>query len=275
MDRALRRSLSLATLAGLTNLIVIVALLAWFDHPTVALSPEPRLAAVVATAFLVGFAPAFLAVHTRLLAPALAYVAIFGGFLLLEVTSPGADWVGVAVELHAPSDVPPLSYAREGVLWYSLFAAVAAVEFVLRGGYGLGGNRLRNLPRFPLPRPMVAILVTGLSLAYSLHVYALTASAFLPLRKQLVAIAAVTTVAAVSLTAFLSWGLLAPPGLGACYLPLPIVGRMLGVPAVLLRGDTALAFALLLVSIAIVEDDLRRRFAPRDRPRFATGSDSG
>lgn len=162
MPRHALRTVSVAGLGGIANAAVVVALLTYFDYPLIETNAE--LATLAAQAFLLGFVPLLITAHTRLLAPAGGFAILLGRVVHAELTSPAPEKVG---ELGSNAIVEgPFHVRNYAEAWFALLALLliaGVVEFALRRGYGLGADRLRNLPALPLSRPVLVGVLAGLS----------------------------------------------------------------------------------------------------------------
>jgi len=261
------RAVTIAVIAGLANVAVVVGLYARDGYPV--LESASATAVLVVTAFLVGFVPAVLSIHTRLIAPIVGFFALLVGVGFLEATTPSPEWgeLGGSVVVDGPTHVG--SYANTWSLWVALLCYAGALEFGLRRGYGLADGRLRNLPSLPLDRRSV----TGASLGVAGLVG--LATALLVLRAGIrppaaagVVFVFATAVAAVPLAGLLARRLLAPAVLFAIPVPYLLVFEAFVTTDspvhILLFGPYAVVLAL----VGALEAVVRARRADEAGGRF-------
>ncbi|ELY30888.1 hypothetical protein C500_07618 [Natrialba magadii ATCC 43099] len=203
------RSLAAGAIGGLLNVTCILALFARGNYPV--LDSPTQLAVLVLAGFTLGFVALFITSYTRLLTPAVGFLAVLAGAAYLELTTPLPEWdeLGGYVIVDGPTHVS--SYAHTWYVWLSLVVVAGLVEFGLRRGYGVGDGRLRNLPSFPLSRiglgRTVATAAGLVGLATALLVLR---AGIQPSASVLVGFVVATAVAAVPLAALFSRGLVIP-----------------------------------------------------------------
>lgn len=136
MNRPNRFAIAVAVLGGATH---TTALLVFFERVEYVTADAPVWVGVFALlAFAQGALPLLASAHSRLVAPASGTLAAFAVLLAAELPAVGES---------TPLDAYVMSVFTGITLGLALFVGV--LEFALRQGYGLGTERLRNLP--PLP----------------------------------------------------------------------------------------------------------------------------
>lgn len=268
MDRRPVATLALASVAGLGNVAVVLALYARADYPILGSSID--VAPLVVTGFVVGFVPLLVSAYTRLLAPAVGFVAVLAGTVYLELTSPSPEWseLGGYVVVDGPTHVG--SYANTWYVWLALLLLAGAVEFAIRRGYGIGNRRLRNLPDLPIPRPVLAWTVAGFAALVGVATTLLVIrSGIEPSPVALVVFAVTSGVVAVPLAALLARGLLLPIVLFAALVPYFVTVEVFATTDspvhILLFGP----YAVVIAAAWLLEEAVRSRLWGWDGGRFA------
>ena len=242
---------------GLVNAAVVVGLYAHGEYPV--LESTTATAVLALTAACVGFVPLFLAAYTRLIVPAVGVLAALLGTVWLEVTTPTPEWgeLGGFVIVDGPTHAS--SYANTWYLWLALAVLAAVVEFRLRQQYGVGADRLRNLPE-TLSRANWIGIVSGTALLLG------AASSLLVVRSgigstagALVVFFVAAAVTAVPLWATFEDGAIVPLAL---YLPVPYFL----VIEVFVTTDSPVhlllfgPYAIVLAIVWLLERTIRTRF---------------
>ncbi len=263
------RALTIAAVAGLANVAVVVGLYARDGYPV--LESTSATAVLVATAFLVGVVPALLSVHTRLIAPIVGFLALLVGVGFLEVTTPSPEWgeLGGYVVVDGPTHVG--SYANTWYLWVALLLYAGVLEFGLRGTYGLADGRLRNLPSVPLDRRSLAVLSAGSAVVVGLATATLVVrSGIRPTLAAAVVFVFAAAVVAVPLVGLFVRGLVTPVVLFVALVPYALVVEAFVATDspvhILLFGP----FAAVLALAGALEAAGRARFGGDDRKRVAS-----
>ncbi|ELY94312.1 hypothetical protein C482_18427 [Natrialba chahannaoensis JCM 10990] len=260
-------SLAVGATGGLLNVTCVLALFARGSYPV--LDSPTQLTVLALAGFTLGFVALFIASYTRLLTPAVGFLAVLAGTVSLELTTPLPEWgeLGGYVIVDGPTHVS--SYAHTWYVWLSLVVVAGLVEFGLRRGYGVGDGRLRNLPSLPLSRSGL-----GRTVATAAGLVGL-ATALLVLRAGIrpaavlvfVVFVVATAVAAVPLVALLSRGLVVPIALFALVpyaLAVEVFVTTDSPVHILLFGP----YALLLLATAVVEYWLRANLSGWDGGQF-------
>ncbi|WP_226006670.1 hypothetical protein [Natrinema salinisoli] len=164
MTRSSVTSIAIGTGGGIASVVVVGALLSYFDYDVVTSASE--LWMLLPGAFVLGFVTVAVSAHTRLVSPGGGFAALLTTVVYAELTT-DAPWAvvergdGLIVEgsFHA------LSYAETWYVWLALLLVAGVAEFAVRRGYGLGDARLRNLPALPLSRTDLWLVVTACSVA--------------------------------------------------------------------------------------------------------------
>ena len=267
MARPSTRALGFSAVAGLANVATVAWLYTRFDYP---LLESPGSTAVFAvTAFVVGFVPTVFTIHTRALSPVFVFLGALTGGVVLEVTSPPPEWGELGGYTVVDGPIYILNYASAWYLWLALALFAGTVEFGLRRGYRLGGDRLRNLPELPLSRGALTRIVGGVAALFGFAVFLLTLRQGPSPRIAAVAILlGAIAVAAIPLAALLWRGIVSSLVLFSLWVPyilLVDVFRTTESPVhLLLLGP----YALVLVIVWALEEVLRRRVGGWDGGRF-------
>src|SRR6056297_3351603 len=159
MDRPSASTIGAASVAGLANIVVIIALYAHGEYP--ALESVASMVPVVLGGFGLGFVAVFVTLYTRLLSPAFGFATALLGTVFLVLTSPSPAWstLGEYTVVEGPAHAS--SYAHTWYVWLALLLYAGVVEFALRRGYGIGAEQLRHLPSMPLSRRALRWTVAG------------------------------------------------------------------------------------------------------------------
>lgn len=271
MDRPSTSAVVAASVAGLANGATILALYAHGDYP--ALESTASMTPVVLRGFGLGFVAVFVTLYTRLLSPALGFVAALLGTVYLALTSPSPTWgtLGEYTIVEGPTHVS--SYAHAWYVWLALLLYAGVVEFALRGGHGIGADRLRNLPSMPLSRRALRWTVAGVAGFVALATTRLVIRAGIaPTWSALIVFVLTLPAAAVPLAALLRDGALLPMALFAAYVPYALILEVFVTTDsplhILLFGP----YAIVLAVAWGVETALRDRISGRNGGRFGVGS---
>lgn len=255
-------TVALASVGGLANATVVLALFARAGYP--ALESPAELAVLALTAFTLGFVSLFASAHARLLTPAVGFLAVLAGTVYTELTTPMPEWgeLGDYVIVEGPTHIA--SYANSWYVWLSLVLFAGVVEFAVRRGYGLGAHRLRNLPDVPLSRAELVWFVGGIAGLVGLATTLLVIQAGIrPAASGVFVFVAATAVAAVPLAALLTRGLLAPILLFALLVPYFLTVEVFVTTDspvhILLFGPYAVVLAVVAVLEAAIRSRLRGR----------------
>ncbi|RQG97209.1 hypothetical protein [Natrarchaeobius chitinivorans] len=208
-------SIAAGLAGGVLNVAVVLALYARGGYPTL-----ESVAGIAVPAFALGFLALFVSAHTRLFAPAIGFLAVLAGTASVELTTPHPEWgtLDGYVIVDGPTHVA--SYANTWYVWLSLVLVAGLLEFGIRRGYGLGGERLRNLPTVPLSRATLAWFVGGGSSLVGAATVLLVLRAGIRPPVASVAVFAVTAaVVGVPLAALLGRGIVSPAVLFAVLVP--------------------------------------------------------
>lgn len=260
-------TIATAALGGLANVAVVLALYARGDYP--ALESAPEIIVLAVTAFLVGFLPWFAAAYTRLLMPALGFLAALFGTVSLELTTPAPEWsqLGEFVVVDGPTYAS--SYANGWYVWLALLTVAGVLEFAIRRGYGFGEDRLRHLPTLPFSRDRLVRTVGAVAalVGFAATLLVLRAGIRPPAAAAVVFVFA-AAVTAVPLAALLARGIVAPTVLFA---PVPYFL----VYEVFVTTDSPLhillfgPYAVVLALAWVLEEAIRSRLRGWDGGRFA------
>ncbi|MWV65516.1 hypothetical protein GRS48_11905 [Halorubrum sp. JWXQ-INN 858] len=258
------RTLLVATIGGFAHLGVVEFLFRLLGHVPDSLWP---LASVENAAFVFafGFLVVLLTVHTRLLSPVVGLPALLAWATYRDVASPTPVWSELGGHLVVDGPVSLARYVWTWEVWLATFVVLAAVEYGLRHHYGVGDERLRNLPPLPSSRREVALVAGAAGGTFGVAVVAWMAgigvnpAGILPLL-------AVTTglAAAVPVGAAVARGLVAPT---ACFLALVVpvllgqtfAGSEGGPVFLLFLGPIAVGFAI----VGLLENVIRSRLSGR------------
>ncbi|WP_049922884.1 hypothetical protein [Halopiger djelfimassiliensis] len=265
----MRRSstaLGIAALGGLVNAGTVLALYARGDYP--ALESTGWIAVLVTMTVVLGFLPVFVSAYTRLLTPAVGWIAVFAGTVVLEVRSPMPEWgrLGEYVVVDGPTYVS--SYATAWYVWLALLSFVGVVEFAVRRGYGIGDGRLRNLPTLPLSRRSRRLIGGGAACLVGLATTLLVVRTGIdPTVTAVVVFLFTVAVTAVPLAAVLGEGIVTPTVLftPVLYALVYEVFLTTGSPVYLLLFGP---YALVLVAVWKLEAGLRARLGGWNGGRF-------
>ncbi|ELZ16414.1 hypothetical protein C477_15320 [Haloterrigena salina JCM 13891] len=181
MNRSLVASVTAGVLGGLANVMVTRELLERVDSPFFEPGREtalnPGTIGSVADAphvwlgvFALGFVPLFATTATRLLAPGGGFVALLVGVVHTVLTAPFPEGTPMAWGTLVEGPFYASNYAKSWYAWLSLLLVAGVAEFALRRGYGLGDERLRNLPTLPLSRSQLRAVVLGSGLLVGLGI---------------------------------------------------------------------------------------------------------
>ncbi|RKD97776.1 hypothetical protein [Halopiger aswanensis] len=209
MARLSPATLAIAALVGLANVGVVFALYARGDYP--ALEPTAELAVLALTTFVVGVLPWFASAHTRLVTPALGFLGALAGTVFLELTTPAPEWsrLGEYVVVDGPTHAS--SYANAWYVWLALLTVAGVLEFAIRRGYGIGDDRLRNLPTLPFSRDRLVRTVGAVAALVGLAATLLVLrSGIRPPAAAAVVFLFAAVVTAIPLAALLARGIVAP-----------------------------------------------------------------
>ncbi len=80
-------------------------------------------------------------------APAAGFVFVLGGTVSVELATPNPEWSTLDGYVIVDGPTHVASYANTWYVWLSLLLVAGGLEFAIRRGYGVGDDRLRNLPR--------------------------------------------------------------------------------------------------------------------------------
>lgn len=261
------RKIGVATVGGLANVAVVLALYVRADYPT--LESTVDIASLGIPVFAVGFVPLLVSAHTRLVAPAAVFLAALGGTAYVELTTPMPEWgeLGGYVVVEGPTHVG--SYANAWYVWLSLALVAGVLEFAVRRGYGIAGTPVTNLPAFPLSRIVLVGTVVGVAGLVGIATTLLVLRAGIrPPIAALVVFAVAAAVTAVPLWALLGRGLLSPAVLFAVLVPYFLVVEVFVATDspvhLLLFGP----YAVVLAIIEVLEAALRSRLRGWDGGRF-------
>ncbi|WP_306053119.1 hypothetical protein [Natronococcus wangiae] len=215
MTRLPFRTAALATVGGVGNAAVVLALYARAEYPT--LESTVGLAAPV---FAVGLVAVLVSASTRLVAPTVGFLAALIGTTYVELTSPMPECGELRGYVVVDGPTYVADYANAWYVWLSLALVAGLLEFAIRRGYGIADGRLRNLPAFPLSRTAIAGTVAGFAGFVGIATALLVLRAGIrPPLAALVVFAAAAAVTAVPLRALLARGLLSPVLLFAVVVP--------------------------------------------------------
>ncbi|AEH37245.1 hypothetical protein [Halopiger xanaduensis] len=263
MTRPSPTTVAIAALGGLANVAVVLGLYARGDYPA------PEVAVLAVTAFLVGFLPWFATAYTRLLTPAIGFLAALSGTAYLEFATPPPEWgqLGEYVVVDGPTHVS--SYANAWDVWLALLTVAGVLEFAIRRGYGIGGDRLRNLPTLPFSRDRLVRTVGSVAALVGLAATLLVLRAGIrPPAAAAVVFLFAAAVTAVPLAALLARGIVVPTVLFAL-VPYTLVYEVFVTTDsplhILLFGPYAIVLALAWV----LEEAIRSRLGGWDGGRFA------
>ncbi|WP_418282753.1 hypothetical protein [Halorubrum sp. DTA98] len=258
------RTLLVAAIGGVAHLSVVEFLFRWLGHVPDSLWP---LAAVESAAFVFAFGVlvVLLSAHTRLLSPVVGLPALLAWATYRDVVSPTPVWSELEGYLVVDGPVYLTSYVGTWYVWLATFVVLAAVEYGIRQRYGLGDNRLRNLPPVPPSRRATVLVAGAVGGTFGIAVVAWMAGIGVN-PTGIVPVLAVTTAlaAAVPVGAAVGRGLVAPT---ACFLALVVpallnqtfVGSEGGPVFLLVLGPLAVGFAI----VGALENALRSRLSRR------------
>lgn len=264
-------AIALGITTGGLNLAVILVLYRQYGYP---LPDGVALVGFAATLFVLGFIPGFVSGHTRLVVPIVGFLVLLTGVATAEVTTPAPEWDTLGEYTVVVGDLYVSRWANDLQIWVALLLAGGVAEFALRDGYGLGAERLRNLPTVPLSGYVVAWLAGGFGALFgatiTVHTVRIGVS---PTGIEFVIFLAATLAVAVPLAAVLTRGLVAPIVLFGLVVPRPLLTEVFETPDsplfLLLLGPIAVVFAL----VAAIEYLVRYQWRTGDDGnRFATDS---
>ncbi|OIB58725.1 hypothetical protein [Natrialba sp. SSL1] len=261
------RSLAVGAIGGLLNVTCVLALFVRGSYPI--LDSPTQLAVLALAGFALGFVALFITSYTRLLTPAVGFLAVLVGTVYLELTTPLPEWeeLGDYVIVDGPTHVS--SYAHTWYVWLSLVVVAGLVEFGLRRGYGVGDGRLRNLPSLPFSRRGLGRTVgTAAGLVGLATALLVLRAGIQPSASVVVVFVVATAVTAIPLAALLSRGLVVPIALFALVpyaLAVEVFVTTDSPVHILLFGP----YALVLLVAAAVEYWLRAKLGGWDGGRFA------
>lgn len=158
-SRPTATTLALAAVGGLVNVAVVFTLYVRAAYPI--LESTGDIAVLAVALFAVGATAVFASAYTRLLTPALGWIAALAGTAYYELTTPMPDWGELDGHVIVEGPTHVASYANTWYVWLALALFVGVLEFGIRRGYGLGEQSLQNLPDLPLSRADLARTVVG------------------------------------------------------------------------------------------------------------------
>lgn len=267
MARPSTSTLGASILGGLLNVVVIFAVLAHIDYPT--LSVATGTAVVATTGFALGFIAIFVTVHTRLLSPAIGYLAVLAGTTYLALSTPQPEWGELNGHIIVDGPTHVLSYANSWYVWLALVLYVGVIEFGFRRGYGIGDHRLRNLPDLPLSRWTIAWVSAGFAgLIGVTTVLVIFQTGIRLSAADVIFVVFIAAVAAIPLVAILRYGVLLPAVLFGVFVSYMLTSGVFVTTEspvhILLFGP----YAIVLVLAWVVESALRSRFRGWNGGRF-------
>ncbi|RQG89966.1 hypothetical protein EA462_08135 [Natrarchaeobius halalkaliphilus] len=272
MVRPSPSSIALGAVGGGVNVALVLALYARAGYPT--LETYAGVSLLVVTGFVLGFVPAFVSAHTRLIVPAIGFLAALAGTVFVELTTPSPEWSELEGYLVVDGPTHVGSYANTWYVWLSLFLLAGVLECGIRQGYGIETRRLRNLPTPPFSPGTLAWVVLGFAslVGVSTVLLALRAGIRPPIAAVGVFVGAVG-VTAVPLAAVLARGIVSPAILFAVLVPYVLsveVFTTTDSPVHLLLFGP---YAVVLVVAWVLEATVRSRVRGWDGGRFV--SDGG
>lgn len=211
MNRPVRTSLVSGAVGGLMSVGVVGTLLSYFDNHVV-MSPLDFWALVLG-AFVLGLISVWFSAYTGLLSPGGGLLLVLVTVVSVELTTPSPQQIG---ELGGNAIIDgsffALSYASTWYLWLALLLVAGVGEFAIRQGYEYHDDRLRNLPKLPLSRGELVILVSGCSVIVGLATMGVLVHGQLwdTISGYSIGFASATVATAISLTALLSRGIITP-----------------------------------------------------------------
>ncbi|MWV39962.1 hypothetical protein [Natrialba sp. INN-245] len=260
MARPSATTVAIGALAGLTNVAAVLALYARAGYPT--LESASSVAVLAVTTFAVGLLAVSVSAHTRLLAPVAGFVFVLGATVSLELTTPNPEWSTLDGYVIVDGPTHVASYANTWYVWLSLLLVAGGLEFAIRRGYGVGDDRLRNLPAFPLSRSELAWSVLGLGALVGVATTLLVLRAGIrPSVAAIAVLAFATAVAAVPLAALYARGIVSPAILFVLLVPYLLTVEVFVTTDspvhILLFGPYALVLALAWALESVVRSRLR------------------
>ncbi len=268
MDRPSPSAVAAASVAGLANDLVILALYAYGDYPAL----FDGIVDDLLGGFGLGFVAVFVTLYTRLLSPALGFLAALLGTTYLVFTSPSPTWYTLGEYTVGDGPVHASSYAHTWYVWLALLLYAGVVEFALRRGYGIGAGRLRYLPSMPLSRRGLRWTVAGFAGLVGLATMRLEIHMGINPTGALIVLVLALPAAAVPLTALLRDGALLPMVLFAAYVPYALIVQVffwIEGPLPILRFGP---YAIVLAVAWGIERVIRDRISGRNGGRFGAGS---
>ncbi|MEY7850800.1 hypothetical protein AB7C87_16540 [Natrarchaeobius sp. A-rgal3] len=268
MARPSATTVAIGALGGLANVVAVLTLYARAGYPT--LESASSVAVLALTAFAVGFLALSVSAHTRLLAPVVGFLVVLIGTVSLELTTPNPEWSTLDGYVIVDGPTHVASYANAWYVWLSLFLVAGGLEFAIRRGYGVGDDRLRNLPQLPLSRPMLASSVLGLGSVVGVSTTLLVLRAGIrPSVTAIAVLAFATVVAVVPLAALYARGIVSPAILFVLLVPYFLTVEVFATTDspihILLFGP----YALVLAAAWALESAVRSRVRGWDGGRFA------
>ncbi|OVE85539.1 hypothetical protein [Natronolimnobius baerhuensis] len=258
-SRPTATTLALAAVGGLVNLAIVFGLYIRAAYPI--LESTGDVAVLAVALFAVGAIAAFASAYTRLLTPALGWLAALAGTAYYELTTPMPEWSEFEGYVIVDGPTHVASYANTWYVWLALALFAGVLEFGIRRGYGLGERSLRNLPELPLSRADLGRAVVGFGALVGVATMLLAIRSGLPRLATALAIAVLATaVAAVPLAALLARGLLLPTVLFAPVPYLLVYEVFVTTDShvhILLFGPYALVLALAWALEAVLRSRLR------------------
>lgn len=256
------RTFLVAVAGGIAHLGIVEFLFRWLGHVPESLWP---LVSVISAVFVFtfGFLVVLVSAHTRLLSPVVGLSALLIWSTYRDITSPLPEWSELGGHLVVDGPVYLTSYVGTWYVWAATFVVLAAVEYGLRGHYGISDERLRNLPSLPSSRWSTALVAGAVGGTFGVAI--ITWMARIGINPAgIIPVLAVTTAlsAAVPVGAAVDRGLVTP---AACFLALVVpvllnqtfVGSEGGPVFLLLLGPLAIGFAI----VGFLENALRLRLS--------------
>lgn len=275
MNLITKLSAAIGILGGLAHVVLVIALLLYFDYHPFVTSTE--LVLLSAGVFVLGALPLAVSAYTRLLVPGGGLLALAASVTVVEATTPAPQKVG---ELggHAIIDgsFHALRYADSWYIWLSLLLVAGVAEFTIRRGYALGDDRLRHLPEFSLVRSRLWTVVAACSIVVGTGTMVLLIDGTLwdTVPGYVIGFAAAAAATAVPFAALLARGLVSPILLYSLVITTHARAEAFLSPdglAIVFLGFMAVVFAI----VAAIEWLVRSRLFGWDGGRFVDNQSLG
>ncbi|SEQ72887.1 hypothetical protein [Natrinema salaciae] len=280
MNRSLVGSAVLGCLGGVVNVVLTLALLTRVNSPLFRPGEQTSLNSVFVGSifdtphiwvgvFTLGFVPVFVTAATRLVAPSVGFVSLLGGVASTVLASPVPEGMTGPTGLVIDGPVYASSYAKSWYAWLAVLLVAGVAEFVLRYEYGVGDDRLRHLPDFPLSRSRFWLIVCSAGFVVGLGVGLLDLPSYVQTDISTVLVVLVPTgvATAATLAALLSRGLVAPLALYAFVAPAIVADAVFPSYPSPEGSHPELSFLYLSVAVsvlALLELVIRSRDSDRD-----------